>query len=94
MPVGTKGTIKGLSSRQMVEEEALNPEIILGNTYHLAYQPGTSLVAEMGGLHEFMNWPNSLLTLTVGISDGFLTKICRKLQKQGSSSKALWMGAR
>lgn len=62
MPVGTKGTIKGLSSQQMVQEEALNPEIILGNTYHLAYQPGTPLVAEMGGLHEFMNWPNCLLT--------------------------------
>ena len=62
MPVGTKGTIKGLSSHQMVEEEALNPEIILGNTYHLAYQPGTPLVAEMGGLHKFMNWPNCLLT--------------------------------
>ena len=41
MPVGTKGTIKGLSSRQMQEEEALAPEIILGNTYHLALQPGT-----------------------------------------------------
>ena len=62
MPVGTKGTIKGLSSHQMVEEEALNPEIILGNTYHLAYQPGTPLVAEMGGLHKFMNRPNWLLT--------------------------------
>lgn len=62
MPVGTKGTIKGLTSRQLTSEAALNPEIILGNTYHLAYQPGTPLVAEMGGLHEFMNWPNCLLT--------------------------------
>lgn len=62
MPVGTKGTIKGLTSGQLTSETAMNPEIILGNTYHLAYQPGTPLVAEMGGLHEFMNWPNCLLT--------------------------------
>ena len=40
MPVGTKGTIKGVSSEQLLEEH-LSPEIILGNTYHLALQPGT-----------------------------------------------------
>ena len=62
MPVGTKGTIKSLSSAQLYEEEALNPEIILGNTYHLALQPGTPLLHELGGLHKFMNWPNCLLT--------------------------------
>jgi queuine tRNA-ribosyltransferase len=40
MPVGTKGTIKGMSSMQLVQQEAdINPEIILGNTYHLASQP-------------------------------------------------------
>ena len=61
MPVGTKGTIKGLSSEQLYEE-ALSPEIILGNTYHLALQPGTELIAELGGLHKFMNWKNNLLT--------------------------------
>ena len=43
-------------------EEALRPEIILGNTYHLALQPGTDLIAEFGGLHQFMNWGNNLLT--------------------------------
>ena len=62
MPVGTKGTIKGLSSMQMLEEEAMRPEIILGNTYHLALQPGTDLLEEFGGLHSFMNWKNNLLT--------------------------------
>jgi tRNA-guanine family transglycosylase len=43
MPVGTKGTIKGLSSIELWAEECMSPEIILGNTYHLALQPGTIL---------------------------------------------------
>ena len=61
MPVGTKGTIKGVSSKQL-ENMELAPQIILGNTYHLALQPGTDLIAELGGLHTFMNWKNNLLT--------------------------------
>lgn len=61
MPVGTKGTIKGLSSEQLCHKE-LSPEIILGNTYHLALQPGTDLIAEFGGLHNWMKWNNNLLT--------------------------------
>jgi tRNA-guanine family transglycosylase len=43
-------------------EEALSPDIILGNTYHLALEPGTPLLSELGGLHKFMNWKNNLLT--------------------------------
>ena len=62
MPVGTKGSIKGLSSQQLLRDPALEPEIILGNTYHLGSQPGTPLLAELGGLHGFMNWPRNLLT--------------------------------
>lgn len=62
MPVGTKGTIKGLLSSQLMNHESMNPEIILGNTYHLALQPGTDLIARAGGLHSFMNWKNNLLT--------------------------------
>ena len=61
MPVGTKGTIKALSTEQL-QDEALAPEIILGNTYHLALQPGTELLADLGGLHKFMNWSSNLLT--------------------------------
>lgn len=62
MPVGTKGSIKGLSSQQLLDDPALAPEIILGNTYHLGSQPGTQLLSELGGLHGFMNWPRNLLT--------------------------------
>ena len=61
MPVGTKGTIKSLSSEQLYES-ALSPQIILGNTYHLALQPGTDIISHFGGLHKFMNWKNNLLT--------------------------------
>lgn len=61
MPVGTKGTIKGIPPETLYEE-ALSPEIILGNTYHLALQPGTDIIADFGGLHSFMNWKNNLLT--------------------------------
>eukprot|EP01041_Mallomonas_annulata_P003614 gene3614-7194_t len=61
MPVGTKGTIKGLSSKQL-DLDSMSPEIILGNTYHLALQPGTETIAHFGGLHKFMNWEHNLLT--------------------------------
>lgn len=81
MPVGTKGTIKGLTSRQLTSEAAMSPEIILGNTYHLAYQPGTPLVAEMGGLHEFMNWPNCLLTDSGGFQMVSLLKFAEITEK-------------
>jgi tRNA-guanine transglycosylase len=81
MPVGTKGTIKGLSSAQITQEAAMNCEIILGNTYHLALQPGTPLVKEMGGLHEFMNWPNNLLTDSGGFQMVSLLKLAEITEK-------------
>jgi queuine tRNA-ribosyltransferase len=59
MPVGTQGTVKGLTP-EMVREAGAT--IILGNTYHLTLRPGDALVAEMGGLHKFMNWNGPILT--------------------------------
>jgi queuine tRNA-ribosyltransferase len=59
MPVGTQGTIKGLTTEQL---EDIGCQIILGNTYHLALRPTSELISELGGLHEFMNWPRALLT--------------------------------
>ena len=61
MPVGTKGTIKGLSSKQL-DLDSMAPEIILGNTYHLALHPGTETIDHFGGLHKYMNWSHNLLT--------------------------------
>jgi tRNA-guanine transglycosylase len=81
MPVGTKGTIKGLSSYQLLEDP-LAPEIILGNTYHLASQPGTELLNDLGGLHKFMNWSNNLLTDSGGFQMVSLLKLA-EITEQG-----------
>jgi len=59
MPVGTQATVKGLTPQQVQETGAT---IILGNTYHLTLRPGDELIAEMGGLHRFMNWSGPILT--------------------------------
>ena len=59
MPVGTSGCMKGISTQQL---EDLDCHIILANTYHLALQPGTRLLEEVGGLHALMAWPRALLT--------------------------------
>lgn len=58
-PVGTQATVKALTPNQV---EDLGANLILANTYHLYLRPGDELVAEMGGLHEFMNWPHPILT--------------------------------
>ncbi|KAJ7965747.1 Queuine tRNA-ribosyltransferase catalytic subunit 1 [Quillaja saponaria] len=63
MPVGTQGTIKGLTTNQL---EDIGCQIILGNTYHLALRPTSELIDELGGLHNFMNWPRALLTYSGG----------------------------
>ena len=60
MPVGTVGTVKGVSPRHLKEE--VKAQIILGNTYHLYLRPGTDLLKKAGGLHEFMQWDGPLLT--------------------------------
>jgi queuine tRNA-ribosyltransferase len=59
MPVGTQATVKGLTPRQLQE---LGVGILLGNTYHLTLRPGDELIAELGGLHRFMNWDGPILT--------------------------------
>ena len=82
MPVGTKGTIKGLSSAQLRDEAAMAPEIILGNTYHLALEPGTELLAELGGLHKFMDWNGCLLTDSGGFQMVSLLKLA-EITEQG-----------
>ncbi|KAI8921669.1 tRNA-guanine(15) transglycosylase-like protein [Entophlyctis helioformis] len=59
MPVGTSGVMKGLTTSQLRD---LDCHIILGNTYHLALQPGMDLLADLGGLHTFMGWDRAMLT--------------------------------
>ena len=54
MPVGTLGSVKGLTQRMLAEE--LGARIVLANTYHLYLRPGHETVGQLGGLHGFMNW--------------------------------------
>tara|TARA_Y100000589_G_scaffold225441_1_gene212890 strand:+ start:1053 stop:2168 length:1116 start_codon:yes stop_codon:yes gene_type:complete len=75
MPVGTNGTVKGLSVDDLKETGS---EIILGNTYHLMLRPGDENIKKLGGLHKFMNWNNPILTDSGGFqvwSLGELVKI-------------------
>ena len=75
MPVGTQGTVKGMTKEELVE---LGSEIILGNTYHLHLRPGDDLVARFGGLHKFSGWERPILTDSGGFqvfSLGHLRKI-------------------
>ena len=59
MPVGTQGTVKGLTPAQLAGTGA---KIVLGNTYHLALRPGEEIVNQLGGLHAFMQWDGPILT--------------------------------
>lgn len=59
MPVGTRATVKGVSSPTL---KSIGAQIILANTYHLFLRPGSDLIAEAGGLHAFMNWDRPILT--------------------------------
>jgi queuine tRNA-ribosyltransferase len=59
MPVGTKGTVKGVDPDEL---RALGASIVLGNTYHLHFRPGEDVVGELGGLHRFMAWDGPILT--------------------------------
>ncbi|MGZ5039365.1 MAG: tRNA guanosine(34) transglycosylase Tgt [Usitatibacter sp.] len=59
MPVGTYGTVKAMSPRELVEAGA---EIVLGNTFHLWLRPGIEVIAAHGGLHRFMGWERPILT--------------------------------
>ena len=74
MPVGTQGTVKGLSPGDVRDTGA---EIVLGNTYHLMLRPGAERIAALGGLHKFMNWTLPILT----DSGGFQVMSLSELRK-------------
>jgi queuine tRNA-ribosyltransferase len=79
MTVGTAGTVKGLTVEQVLQTGA---EIILGNTYHLMLRPGAERVAQLGGLHRFMNWPGPILTDSGGFQVMSLEEL-RKITEDG-----------
>jgi queuine tRNA-ribosyltransferase len=72
MPVGTQGTVKGLTPDQI---RGTGAQIILGNTYHLTLRPGDELIAELGGLHKFMAWDRPILTDSGGFQVFSLARI-------------------
>ena len=80
MPVGTQGTVKGLSARDLLED--LRVPIILGNTYHLYLRPGHQLIQQFGGLHGFAAWPNAILTDSGGFQVFSLSGL-RKITEEG-----------
>ncbi len=81
MPVGTAGTVKAMFPEDV---RATGADIILGNTYHLMLRPGAELVAALGGLHKFMNWPRPILTDSGGYQVMSLSSL-RKLTEEGVS---------
>jgi queuine tRNA-ribosyltransferase len=83
-PVGTKATVKSLTQRHLSE---LDAKLILANTYHLYLRPGDDLIAEMGGLHQFMRWDGPILTDSGGFQV-FSLSDTRKVDQDGVTFKS------
>jgi len=79
IPVGTQGSVKGVSPRELRE---LDAQIILGNTYHLFVRPGLDVIKHFGGLHKFVNWDGPILTDSGGYQIFSLAKL-RKITENG-----------
>jgi queuine tRNA-ribosyltransferase len=85
MPVGTVGSVKGVHQRELKEE--INPDIILGNTYHLYLRPQTKILEKAGGLHKFINWDRPILTDSGGYQVYSLSER-RKIKEEGVKFKS------
>src|SRR3989440_671123 len=84
MPVGTQATVKSVSPEELREAGAA---IILANTYHLMLRPGSQLIADFGGLHQFMHWDGPILTDSGGFQVFSLGHL-RKLSEEGATFKS------
>ncbi|MBN1537877.1 MAG: tRNA guanosine(34) transglycosylase Tgt [Anaerolineales bacterium] len=78
-PVGTQATVKAMTPAEL---EIIGATLILANTYHLYLRPGDDLIAELGGLHQFMHWNGPILTDSGGFQVYSLNDI-RKINDQG-----------
>lgn len=83
-PVGTQATVKAVTPAQLAEAGA---SLVLSNTYHLYLRPGAELVEKMGGLHQFMQWPNPMLTDSGGFQVFSLADM-RKIDDDGVTFKS------
>ena len=79
MPVGTYGTVKGMTPGDLTEIQA---QIILGNTFHLWMRPGLDIMEKFGGLHQFMGWKGPILTDSGGFQV-FSLGAMRKIKEEG-----------
>ena len=84
MPVGTQATVKSVSPEELREA---GTTIILANTYHLMLRPGSQLIADFGGLHQFMHWDSPILTDSGGFQVFSLGHL-RKLNEEGAAFKS------
>ncbi|HEX7763767.1 MAG TPA: tRNA guanosine(34) transglycosylase Tgt, partial [Cellvibrio sp.] len=84
MPVGTYGTVKGMTPRDV---EDIGAHIILGNTFHLMLRPGTEVIKAHGDLHDFMQWKGPILTDSGGFQVFSLGKL-RKITEEGVTFKS------
>ena len=85
MPVGTVASVKGVHQREVKDD--INPDIILGNTYHLYLRPQTEILEKAGGLHKFMNWDRNILTDSGGYQVYSLSAN-RKIKEEGVKFKS------
>jgi queuine tRNA-ribosyltransferase len=85
MPVGTVGSVKSVRQRELKDD--INPDIILGNTYHLYLRPQTPILEQAGGLHKFMNWDRNILTDSGGYQVYSLSAN-RKIKEEGVKFKS------
>ncbi len=79
MPVGTYGTVKGMTPRDLEEAAA---QIVLGNTFHLWLRPGLDVIGKHQGLHDFMGWKKPILTDSGGFQV-FSLGALRKITEEG-----------
>jgi queuine tRNA-ribosyltransferase len=85
MPVGTVASVKGVHQRELKND--INPDIILGNTYHLYLRPQTEILEKAGGLHKFMGWDRPILTDSGGYQVYSLSAN-RKIKEEGVKFKS------
>ncbi len=85
MPVGTVASVKGVHQRELKED--IDPDIILGNTYHLYLRPGIDILEKAGGLHRFMGWDRNILTDSGGYQVYSLSGT-RKIKEEGVNFKS------
>lgn len=81
MPVGTVGTVKGITADQLRDTGA---QMILGNTYHLALRPGEEVVRDLGGLHAFIRWDGPILTDSGGFQLFSLAQMTKVTEEQAT----------